>query len=190
MQKISCILLFMTVVSINVKAQVQSTLDFKLGVGRAVLGTGDFGLYRFESELTKKWNKYVSSSLAINVGFGYSNSVGLRQANSLHADLNVFVSPFGNQRRNNFKIGTGITGIYANVTASQGKRMVYDEISKMYVQQEVILTETRRASGFSMIIEDEISVGTRYLLGIKIIVQPYSNADILSGANLKLGIKL
>jgi len=106
MKKLIFVILF-CLLNVFAFAQEKSTLDFKLGVGRAVLGSGDYWLYRFEGELTKKWNKLISSSVAINVGIGYDNQIFLRHANSFHADLNVFISPFGNQRANNFKIGTG-----------------------------------------------------------------------------------
>lgn len=167
-----------------------SSLDFKIGVGNAMLGTGDYHLMRFESELTKKWNRWLSNSFAVNVGIGYRSAPYFRQANSLHADLNVFVSPFGNHRRNNLKIGTGLTTMQANVSYMNGRRIVYNEQTKELTEVEYYGTETRRTTGFSMIIEDELSIGEKYLIGLKLLMQPYSNADILVGFNFKLGIKL
>ncbi|SFE81879.1 hypothetical protein [Thermoflexibacter ruber] len=166
------------------------TTDLKLGVGRAVLGTGDYQMYRFESELTKKITQWVSASVAIYIGVGYDNTLFLRQVNAVGTDLNVFLSPFGNHRTHNFKIGTGLTGIYANITASQGRRSIYDSDLNTFTVIENITTEVRRTTGFSIIVEHEISVGTRYLLGMKAIMQPYSNTDILVGFNLKFGVKL
>jgi hypothetical protein len=184
--------LFFFALSVAQAQDKPSTIDFKFGVGVALLGTGDYSLYRFESELTKKWHSLISSSFAFNVGAGYRGGTAgyLYHVNSYHADLNLFLSPFGNQRRNNLKMGTGLTWIYANVTASRGSSEVYDPTNKTYTRVETFSTETRKASGFSMIVEDEMSIGAKYLLGVKIIVQPYTNADILSSISLKFGIKL
>jgi hypothetical protein len=167
-----------------------STLDFKLGVGRASLGNGDYGMFRLENELTKKFGKWLSSSISINVGIGCDNTVFLRQTNALSADWSLFISPFGNYRKNNFKVGTGLTGIYANITASQGRRTIYNRELDTYEQKEDFISETRRQTGFSIIIENELSIGKSYLLGLKVFAQPYTNGDILTGANIKFGIKL
>jgi hypothetical protein len=188
MEKLIIILLFLS--SYAFGQEKLSTTDLKLGVGVANLGTGDYQMNRFESEFTKKFTKWLSSSVAVNVGIGYSDYVLLRQVNALSADLNVFVSPFGNQRKHNFKIGTGFTGIRANITASMGRSTIYNRELGTYEIRETIITESRRTTGFSMIVEHEISLGKKYLIGAKIMVQPYSNADILAGANLKFGIKL
>ncbi|MCU0390793.1 MAG: hypothetical protein MUE81_06710 [Thermoflexibacter sp.] len=167
-----------------------STVDFKIGIGRALLGTGDYGFYRFENEVTKKWTKWFSTSLVLSIGTGYNNQFPIRHINTFHADFNLFVSPFGNQRINNFKIGTGFTVMGANITSSFGRRMIYDEGRKVFITMEDIRSESRRATGVSMIIEDEISVSKRLILGLKILIQPYSNADILSGFVMKFGFKL
>ena len=167
----------------------QSTIDFKLGIGYAQFGTGDYGMTRFEAEITKKWNKWLSTSAAINTGIGYNNPPFFYQVNALHGDLNVFISPFGNQRRNNFKLGTGFTAVYANVTAQTGKRNVYNEETRTITEVEYFNTETRRTTGFSMILENELSVTERFLLGAKVLVQPYSNGDILAGFTFNIGMK-
>jgi hypothetical protein len=188
MKKLIVILLFLS--NCAYAQEKPSTTDLKLGVGVANLGKGDYKMNRFESEVTKKFTKWLSGSVAVNVGIGYSDYVSLRQVNTLSADLNLFVSPFGNQKKHNFKIGTGFTGIRANITASMGSRAVYNRELDTYEMRETIITETRRTIGFSMIIEHEVSIGKKYLLGAKLMVQPYTTGDILTGANLKFGIKL
>ncbi len=159
-----------------------STVDVKLGVGASFLGSGDLLVGKLDGELTKKWNRFLSNSVALNFGYGDDNwysDYPWQRTFTTHLDGNVFLSPFGNHHRYNLKLGTGL--------------------SLMYVADSYLLADRgfpgrrqdRRASlGYCMIVEQEIAVGKRGLVGLKTMIQPYLNGDIATSVMLKVGRKL
>jgi hypothetical protein len=159
-----------------------STVDVKGGVGASFLGSGDILIGKLEGELTKKWNRFLSNSVALNVGYGddkWYSDYPWQRTFTAHLDGNVFLSPFGNHHRYNLKLGTGLSLMYVAdgyLTGDQGfpgRR------------------RDRRASlGYSMIVEQEIAVGKRGLFGLKTMIQPYLNGDIATSVMLKVGRKL
>lgn len=184
------ILLLISLFFSSLLAYSQSKMDVKLGIGVSNLGTGDKLIGKLEGEVTKKWNRILSNSFLLGVGYGdfYSrkipqptndpNNIFYRKREFspsfvLHLDANLFASPFGNDKINNLKIGTGISVMY-----------VYDDIEESYE------TYQRISMGMSAIIENEISIGQKYLLGLKAMLQPYLNGDINISLMLKFGKKL
>ncbi len=160
-----------------------STIDVKLGVGASFLGSGDVFVGKLEGEVTKKWNRFLSNSVALNFGYGddkwYSDYAWLRTFTA-HLDGNVFLSPFGNHHRYNLKLGTGLSLLYVADTYPTGDLGFY--LGRRHDQ--------RASLGYSMIVEQEIAVGKRGLFGLKTMVQPYLNGDIATSVMLKVGRKL
>lgn len=83
------------------------------------------------------------------------------------ANLNLFLSPFGNKRRNDFRIGSGLSFYkrgYPNTA--------------------------RSAFGINLVLEDTFMLTNRFFIGFKALFQPYFNSNIHSGFLLKAGIDL
>ncbi len=170
----------------------RSTRDVKLGLGLSHLGTGDILIYKAEGEFTNKGNKIISNSVLLGVGYG---DVGPRYYRvaldnngnyitekriinpsfTTHIDGNVFVSPFGNHRVYNLKLGIGISLMYVSV-----HRGTYSYPA----------VERRVSLGYNAIVEQEVTVSKQYLLGLKTMVQPYLNGDINLSLMLKIGKKI
>lgn len=156
-------------------AKAQIVHDAKLGIGASFLGTDDMLIGKAEGEVTRKWNRIVSNSVALGIGYGdsklYNSTFHLRTFTA-HLDANVFVSPFGNRGIYNFKLGAGPSLMYVTDT---------------YSRRDNPLRENRLSLGFSMIVENEVAVTDQYLIGLKMMVQPYLNGDIASTLLLKFG---
>lgn len=159
--------------------EAQIVHDAKFGIGASFLGTGDMLVGKLEGEATRAWNRIVSNSVALGVGYGDSefyNSTFPQRTFTLHIDANVFVSPFGNRGIYNFKLGTGPSLMY-----------VSDDYE---AEGDESLEENRLSLGFSMVVENEVAISDKYLLGLKMMVQPYLNGDIASTLLLKFGKRL
>jgi hypothetical protein len=158
-------------------------VDVRLGAGLSLLGSGDMVTFNYENELNIKLNKYFSTSVSLNLG--RSNRGVFETASFTQGNLNVFLSPFKNTGRFDFRFGPGFT---------------YYNISDAYISSQVwkngILVSTnykfdnRNSYGFNVIIEGSFLITERFLLGVKLFTQPYHNGDINSGGMLKLGVVL
>ncbi len=142
-----------------------STLDFKIGVG--------FGLiylpaYKFENELNKKWNRFLSSSASIGFAVGIGDSY-MKSLTAVDGCINGFISPFGNQKKGNFRIGLGLAFIY-----SYNTRVFYKTEPPFVDKPEEWygLYEDRRRN-LNIIIDYERCIGKKYLVGIRVVSQPY-----------------
>lgn len=157
-----------------------STVDIKVGLGPSYLKTGTILIGKAEIELTKKWNTYISQAVSVSGGYGdvqfYDKYASASQtAFTTHVDANIFLSPFGNNRYDNFKLGTGFSVMY---------------ISEKYPFQNIYLPPPNRVSlGYNLIIENEVAVSRKYLIGVKAIMQSYLNKDIATSVFLKAGRK-
>lgn len=162
----------------------QSRDDIKLGIGASFLGTGDMLIGKLEGEATRKWNRIISNSVALGIGYGdqkfyynptYNYKSLHQQTFTTHLDGNVFVSPFGNDRLYNLKLGTGVSLMY-----------VSDAFPR---RNEAIQRENRASVGINMIMEHEFMLSKKSLIGLKMMIQPYLNGDIASTMLLKFGRK-
>ena len=157
-------------------------LDFRLGAGGSLLGTGDMMAFNYENEINYKLSRYFTWSTSINLGrsnYGVSETASFVQGN-----LNIFLSPFKNNRRFDFRIGTGLT--YYNISDSYASSQRWEEGVLVY-QHEF---DKRNSFGCNIMIENSYSLTNRLFIGLKLFTQPYFNGDINSGIFLKLGFKL
>ena len=169
----------------NLGAQVNThKLDYKFGAGLGFMGSGDVMAQSFENELTYKLNSYFSTSISLGLGRTFKD---VQSHNDyMSGSLNLFISPFKNNRRNNFKIGAGYTLI--NETASYSS---YDINYSEGTYNPNFNYLTQMVNGFSMILEDEYMIGSRFLLGGKIFVTGgVEEGGIVSGGMIKVGILL
>lgn len=186
MKKLSLIVIVL-IISINLMAQVNKhKFDFKFGSGLGFMGSGDVTALCFENELNYKFNHYVSTSVSLGIGRTFQNVYS--HNDYLLGSLNLFLSPFKNNGRNNFKIGGGYTLI--NETALYNPdRYNLDYMQGNYNAGYYYLT--RRVDGFSIIVEDEYMINSKFLIGGKIFVTGgRSEGGIVSGGMIKLGVLL
>jgi len=175
-------LFWIILICASVSTQAQET-DLRFGVGGSLLGTGDMRAIMLENEANLKLNRYFA--LSGGLGLGTSNDGAFDQASFLQLNANVYVSPFRNTGRNDFRLGTGLSWY----TVSES----YNALSISHTGEIVdskLQSDQRNALGFSLIIENTYSVTERLLVGLKAFTQPYQNGDINSGILLKFGVKL
>jgi hypothetical protein len=158
-------------------------LDLRLGTGISLLGSGDMRTFNYENELNLKLNQYFTGSASINLG--RSNTGVSVTASFVQGNANIFISPFRNIKRFDFRIGTGLS--YYNISDAY-------EISSQYTNGVLINVDyefdKRNSFGYNIIIENSYMLTNKFLLGLKLFTQPYSNGDINSGVMLKFGLKL
>lgn len=163
--------------------EIDSRLDLRSGIGGSFLGSGDMRAIMLENEANLKLNRYFA--LSGGLGFGMSNDGALDQASFLQLNANVYISPFRNTGRNDFRLGTGLSWY----TVSES----YNALSISHTG-EIVDSEfrsgQRNAIGVNVILENTYSVTERLLVGLKAFTQPYQNGDINSGVLLKFGVKL
>jgi len=181
MKKILVIILLVIATQLNAQEK-QQKFDIRFGVGISLLGTGDMTTINFENEVNYKFNQYFSTSFSLNYG---KSIAGIYETSSyIQGNLNIFISPFKNSRRNDFRIGTGFS--IMNVSDSY---YFAQECAVGIEQSSPYHYDKRNSSGFNIIIEDTYSVTDRFLIGLKLFTQPYTNGDINSGILLKCGLK-
>lgn len=161
----------------------QKKFDVKFGVGTSFLGSGDMTTINFENELNYKFSQYFSTSFTLNYGKSIS---GVYETSSyIQENLNIFISPFKNSRKNDFRVGTGFSIMNISDT------FVYQEEYGSGTEPSITYNFDKRNSlGFNIIIENTYSINDKFLIGLKLFSQPYTNGDINSGILLKCGLKL
>lgn len=161
----------------------EGKLDFRVGCGVSLLGTGDMVAVVYENELNYKINNYLTSSMSINLGrsnYGIFETTSFTQGN-----LNIYLSPFTNNKRTDFRFGTGLTrysvsDAYISSWLSQNGKLIYTEYQ----------IETRNSYGVNFVIERSSYITDKLLAGVKLYTQPYINGDINTGVIINLGYKL
>lgn len=182
MKKYTVIILFVLATQLHAQDN-HKAFDMKFGVGISLLGTGDMTTLNFENEINYKISPYFSTSFTLN--YGKSNS-GVYDASSyIQGNLNIFISPFTNTQKNDFRIGTGFSMM--NISDSY---YFIQECGIGIEQASPYHFDKRTSSGINIIIEDTYSISERYLVGLKLFTQPYFNGDLNSGILLKFGLKL
>lgn len=158
-------------------------LDFRLGAGISLLGSGDMVTFNYENEMNYKLNQYFTSTASINLGrsnYGVSETASFVQGN-----FNIFLSPFKNNKRFDFRVGTGLT--YYNISDAYESSQLWENGVLVDIDYEF---DKRKSFGYNIIIENSYSLTNRFLIGLKLFTQPYFNGDINSGLLLKLGLKI
>ena len=153
------------------------TKSLQFGLGSSFLGSGDIFTGVFEAELGYKLNPYLSTAFGINSAFGYRNSELREYTTYQQGNTNIYFSPFRNDRKVDFKLGTGFSANYV-----LDRRINY--LSSFF---PTYLNESRFSVGANMIIETTFALKNNFLLSLKGFIQPYANSDINSGILIKVG---
>jgi len=181
-------LFFFVMASLPLLAQKNTAsrrFDLRLGFGITTLGSGDYLTCNFENELNYKISRYFSASASFNIGRSTTGAENNAGASFVQGNLNIYISPFKNDKRNDFRIGGGIsvynisdyfTSPYLDVTT--GRELTLYDGSK------------RTAFGFNAVAEYTYLISKRFLFGVLLFSQPYLNGDINSGVMVKFGFVL
>jgi hypothetical protein len=183
MTKKILMLLALLILVFHLKGQEkQNKIDIRIGSGISLLGTGDMTTLNIENEVNYKYSRLLSNSVSLQ--YGRSNSGVWKTASFIQGNLNIFISPFKNDRKNDFRIGTGL-GCYTISDAYQESA----EYSNGQLVDEDYKFEIRNSFGINFILENTYSITDRFLIGLKLFTQPYFNGDINTGGLLKFGVR-
>ena len=179
------IFLILLLFTIPLFAQEENrNFDIRFGVGRTILGSGDMITLTFENELNYKINPYFTTALSVN--YGRSNYGVFETASYVQGNLNLYLSPFKNTNRNDFRVGTGLSLFH--VSDAYLLSAYYDAKGNLIDANYGF--DVRSSFGYSIILEDTYTIRNRFLVGLKLFTQPYFSGDLNSGLLLKAGVKL
>ncbi len=169
MQKQIIVFFFLILSAVStVNAQLgDRDVDIRFGVGTSKFkGESDY-LFLTEYELNAKLSDYftVAPSILLN----HTDNIDIESADFFQANLNAFGSPSRNDRRNDFRMGGGLSFYRLNKGGNSA---------------------TRSALGLNFVLENTYMINDFFLIGIKVFMQPYFNKDINYGTFLKIGINL
>jgi len=100
--------LILFIASIEGFSQVKlEKLDVRFGAGTSLLGSGDFLTAMFENEVNYKLNYLFT--ISPNISYGKSDFGVALSASFIQFNLNFFISPFKNNKKNDFRVGGGIS---------------------------------------------------------------------------------
>ncbi len=175
--------LFFAPVVLPVSAQFVD--EVKVGVGTSLLGTGDVLVAKLEGEAIHQWNRILSGSVAVGIGYGDTQWYDPDEFSTLfsrdaivHLDGNAFVSPFGNDKLYQLKLGTGPSVMYVRDES-------YRDYTGFIWRRESL--EQRFSLGASMIVEQEVRLRQSYTAGLKAMFQAYLNGDVSPTLLVKMG---
>ena len=178
------LILFFLISSVQLSAQLsEKKFDLRFGAGSTLLVSGDMITITFENELNYRLNPYFTS--AVSLAFGKSNYGVSVMASYIQGNMNIYLSPFKNNRYNDFRLGLGLS-VY-NVSDAYESGTYYENGVVVNINH---VLETRNAFGYNIIIEDSYRISEKFLVGFKLYTQPYINGDINSGALIKFGVFL
>jgi len=170
--------------SLTAKGQEKvGKLDFRIGCGVSLLGSGDMTTFVYENELNYKINNYLTSAVSINLG--RSNYGAYKNSAFTQGNLNILLSPFKNNKKSDFRIGTGLT--YYTVSDAYITSSSYRNGQVVDVVYNI---ESRNSYGINVVIENTSRISDKLFWGAKLYTQPYFNGDINTGILLKLGMKI
>ena len=179
-------LLIITLILFSLPAKGQektSKFDFRIGSGVSILGTGDMITLVYENELNYKLNNYLTSSISINLG---RSNYGVFETSSFtQGNLNIYLSPFKNNKRTDFRVGTGLTEY--SVSDAYIYQQTFRNGKLIYTEYQI---ETRSTYGLNFVIERSSLITDKLLVGVKLYTQPYFNGDINTGILVKMGFKI
>ena len=176
------ILVTLTLFTLQIKGQEKiNKLDLRFGTGISLLGSGDMITFNLENEVNLYLNQYFTNSFSLN--FGYSN-IGISESSSfIQGNVNIFISPFKNNKQFDFRVGTGLT--FYNVTEVYlTNRLTENGYVDEYVHAN------RSSKGFNINIENTYMLTDKFSVGLKLFSQLYKNYDTNLGALIKFGLKI
>jgi len=208
MRKLSLFLMLTGLLNVHVQEEpARKKFDIRFGAGWSLLGTGDLGAANFENEFNFKFSRYFTTSASFVYGRVANDSPvvwtsyptngepysGVQHwytsASFLQGNINIFISPFRNNRKNDLRIGGGISVYNIAEAYTQSYISMCEEWVPFYGEYIIGWEYDKRTSfGWNIIIEDTYTIAGKFLVGVKAFTQPYMNGDINSGFIGKIGM--
>lgn len=184
MNKKTLLIFFVLLSTLSVKAQIEGKrIDIRFGLGASIFGTGNVIVDMYEAELNRKFSNYFT--LAVTGAFGKVGEGEFNTSAFTQSNVNAFISPFRNNRRNDFRIGIGFSSLDISST-----HLEWASYENGILKDYKTTTSKCYTFGGNIILENTYSVTERFMLGIKVFTQPYLNGDINTGIILKAGVTL
>ena len=190
------LLIFILLNSLQLFSQNEvKKLNYLFGVGIYKFNIYQDCLYSFENEINLRINDYFSSSFSLNYGKSFSNKEvdRIKKETNLNCNINFFISPFKNTKKNNFRIGTGVT--YTNWTRIYSSGTVFYHIQYengefIPVARFIYNLQEIKTIGLNFIIEDTYLIKDKFLIGFKAYNQflKFDDDYISIGLLLKIGV--
>jgi len=183
MKRIILILCLMS--SLNFVYAQEHTHKIAFNVGSGLLIEQGNGVFCIENELSYKFNNYISGSVSAILG----RELGSEATNYLLTGTNCFVSPFKNNKRNNFKIGLGLgfgfldRSVTASIYVADGDNPYYQYSCTTSIERTSALIAT-------FIIEDEYWLNSRFSIGGKLFFTGFPREGFMGGMMVKLGVSI
>jgi hypothetical protein len=180
-KKLSFLFVFFIIQAGQLMSQSTARHEFRLGFGPSLLGTGDMRCLAIENEYNYRLNSYFKIAAAVQVGSS-ENGVFIH-SNFRQAGLNLYLSPFKNTGKGDFRIGTGLN-YYRAYNVYAGSTTIVNGV----IVDETIVRGWEKSAGVAIQMEYSRMVTSALSLGLKAYSNPYFNGDIQSGILLRAGI--
>ena len=183
MKKIVFLCVTMAIMSLSALGQ-DATSAFDIRNGVSVLKYNK-STVASEMEINYAINRYLTTALAVGIGGSRNPYVSSKPDEFTDvllftkAELNIFVSPFRNDSRNDFRIGTGLGLI--NSAYSYAKYTNQILTNHIYESDKQVV--------YNIIVEDTFMLTDRFMLGVKAFTHIYGNGGYI-GTAFKVGVKL
>jgi len=151
-----CIALLISLATMVNGQSIEPTFDFRFGIGTTKLGTGDMLTVMLENELNYFVNNFFSTS--ISIGYGRSNFGVFESTSFTQGNINIYISPFRNNKKNDFRVGTGISYMNTSDTFITSVTTVNG-----VVIEEQFGFETRSSRGMNIILENTYSITNKWV---------------------------
>lgn len=172
MKSIYLILLFILSAT---TAFAQNPVTYYFGFGKSISNKGNMHFALLHNELSLKINRSFSTSLDIQIARSYRGI--LDRSEYLQGNWNIMVSPFKNEKKIFFKVGSGI---FYNHTWNYFDPTIYPDYNKK--------VDIFRLSLF---LEDEFKISNKMVLALRLFTYPkFSTNETISGALIKVGFRL
>lgn len=158
-------------------------ITMQIGAGLLLAGTGDVVCRQMETELSVKLNNYFA--IAGNITFGKSVGSDFDQSAFYQFNSNILVSPFKNSRKNDFRMGTGLS--ISDVTDVYDTERMFDNNQLVYTKAVI---DKRTSTGINFIFDYQYHASQRFVVGARLLNQQYTNGDINTGFLVRMGWKL
>ena len=160
-----------------------SKFILKLSGGAGIAGTGDMQMVLLENSLDFKINNYFTPS--ISVMYGKSDKGVFLTSSMIQGNVNLFFSPFKNNKVNNFKIGTGIS--FMNISNFYETARFFEAGAYLYSEYAF---DKYNTTGLNIILEDDYQLTNRFMIGLKVFTRMYQNGDLIIGTTVNFGVNL
>ena len=161
-----------------------SKFDVRIGIGLKSSGVDDYFINTLENEVNYKLNRLISMGAGLDIG--YKNNIEAKHGASFtQGFLNVFYSPFTNNGRFDFRIGTGL-----NYNRLTNYYRSFESWFGGVLECERYVYNTNKYLGINLTVENTYSIKDKWLIGLKLFFIRNNNSDTNYGIIFKSGVKI